>query len=233
MVVAIHQPNFLPWLGYFNKLLRSDVFVLYDDVQFPRAKTVVNRVLIKTNQGAHWISVPVAHRGDQALIRDVRIAADPSWKRKVLRTIELSYTHAPFASPLLPELKRIIESAAGELWRLNSELITWCAQQLGAETRLVLSSDLCKDRPDVKGGEKIHHVLKALGATVYISGESVGSQRHIDEDWFRREAIRLEWQHFRHPEYPQLHGPFVPNLSVIDLILNCGPKARAYLLPPE
>src|SRR6266849_1228190 len=137
MIVAIHQPNFLPWLGYFNKLLRSDVFVLFDDVQFPRAKTVVNRVLIKTPQGPNWITVPVTNRGDLTSIREIRIAPDPAWKRKLLRTIELSYANAPYTKMYLPGLREIIESATDELCRLNSSLITWCMKQLGGDARIV------------------------------------------------------------------------------------------------
>jgi WbqC-like protein family len=230
MVVAIHQPNFLPWLGYFHKLLNSDVFVLFDDVQFPRAKTVVNRVLIKTQQGPTWISIPVPHKGDLASIREVRIAPDPSWKRKLLRTVELSYAKAPFTKQYLPGIRQIIESASDELWRLNSALIAWCAQQLGAETQLVYSSSLCKDQPPTKGSEKIHNLLKATGATVYISGETVGSHRYVEEEWFRQQGIQLQWQHFQHPRYPQLHGAFAEYLSIIDLIFNCGPQARSILL---
>jgi hypothetical protein len=228
--VAIHQPNFLPWLGYFNKLLRSDVFVLFDDVQFPRAKSVVNRVLIKTPEGPNWITVPVASKGDLASIREVRIASDASWKRKVLRTLELSYAKAPFVKDYLPGLRQIIDSATDELWFLNSALIAWCAEQLGSETKLVYSSALCKDRPALQGSEKIHHLLEATGATAYISGETAGSHRYIDEEWFRRQGIQLEWQHFQHPRYPQLHGDFVEYMSTVDLIFNCGPQARSIVL---
>ncbi len=219
----------MPWLGYFNKLLRSDVFVLFDDVQFPRAKTVVNRVLIKAPQGPNWITVPVTDKGDLVSIRDVRIAADPSWKRKVLRTLGLSYARAPYVKRYLPGVTEIIESAGDELWRLNGALITWLAQQLGSHTRLVYSSTLCADRPELTGTEKIQHLLKATGATVYISGETVGSQRHLDLEWFQKEGIRLEWQHFQHPRYPQLHGAFEERLSIIDLILNCGPQSRSII----
>jgi hypothetical protein len=103
-------------------------------------------------------------------------------------------------------------------------------QQLGGQTRLVYSSELCAGQPEIRGSEKIQHLLKAAGATVYISGESVGSQRYIDEEWFRREGIRLEWQRFRHPQYRQLHGSFAENLSIIDLIFNCGAASRSILL---
>ncbi len=230
MIVAIHQPNFLPWLGYFNKLLRSDVFVLFDDVQFPRAKTVVNRVLIKTQQGPSWITVPVTNKGDLALIKDVCIAPDPGWKRKVLRTIELNYANAPFTKQYLPGIREIIESSSNELCRLNASLIAWCMQQLGGETRLVMSSSLCQDKPLVDGGEKIRCLLKALNATTYISGETEGSKRYIDEEWYRQQGIELQWQQFKHPQYPQLHGEFAEYMSIIDLLFNCGPQARSIVL---
>jgi WbqC-like protein len=230
VIVAIHQPNFLPWLGYFNKLLCSDVFVLFDDVQFPRAKTVVNRVLIKTQHGPNWITVPVTHKGDLPLIRDVRIAPDPAWKRRVLRTIALNYATAPYTKQYLPGITEIIESSSDELCRLNTSLIGWCVRQLGGETRLVLSSTLCQDQPTADGGEKIRCLLKTLNATTYISGETIGSKRYIDEEWYRQEGIELRWQEFKHPRYPQLHGEFAEYLSIIDLLFNCGPQARSILL---
>src|SRR5215216_4803864 len=115
MIVSIHQPNFLPWLGYFDKLLKSDVFVLFDDVQFPRGKTYANRVLIKTINGEAWITVPVADRGELQLIKDVSIAANPVWKRKLIKTLEVNYAKAPFTKKYLMGLKDVIEKAGDSL----------------------------------------------------------------------------------------------------------------------
>lgn len=230
MIVAIHQPNFLPWLGYFHKLLRSHVFVLLDDVQFPRGKSFANRVQIKTNQGPGWITVPVLDRSDLVPIRDARIARDPSWKRKVVRTMELNYAKAPYTKQYLPGLSEIIDAAGDNLCSLNSALIAWCAKQLNAETQIQYSSDLCRNQPTLGGEEKIHHLLKATRATQYVSGDGAGSRRYIKEEWFDQEGIELRWQKFAHPRYPQLHGAFAEKLSVIDLIFNCGPEARTVLL---
>jgi len=230
MIVAIHQPNFLPWLCYFNKLLRSDLFVLFDDVQFPRGKTFVNRVQIKTQQGLNWITVPVADRGDLALIKDTAIASNGSWKRKLLRTLEVNYAKAPYLKRYLPALKEIIEAATDKLCPLNCALLAWSVQELGGRTQFVYSSDLCKNQPLLNGKEKIEYLLKATGATVYISGSGAGSRRYLEEEWFRNEGIQLQWQQFCHPQYPQLHGEFAEQLSIIDLIFNCGPRARSFVL---
>jgi hypothetical protein len=230
MIVAIHQPNFLPWLGYFNKLLRSDVFVLFDDVQFPRGKSFANRVEIKTPQGPNWLTVPVTGKSELGLIKDARIALDPSWKRKVLRTLEVNYAKAPYTRDYLPGLKEIINAATDKLCPLNCALLTWCVQQLGGRTKLVYSSALLDNQPATEGIEKIHSVLKATHATVYLSGEGAGSRRYIDEERFKQQGIQLQWQAFRHPNYPQVHGKFAEKLSIIDLIFNCGPQARAILL---
>jgi hypothetical protein len=230
MIVAIHQPNFLPWLGFFNKLLRSDVFVLFDDVQLPRGRSFANRTQIKTPQGLTWITVPVADKGGLALIKDARIAPDSSWKRKVLRSLDVNYAKAPYSRQYLPGLSQIIEAAKDELCSLNSALLAWCTEQLGGGTQFVYSSALCKDQPDITGSKKIQYLLKATSATVYISGEGAGSRRYVEEDWFREQSIQLQWQQFFHPQYPQLHGLFAEKLSIIDLILNCGPEARSILL---
>jgi hypothetical protein len=128
MIVGVHQPNFLPWLGYFHKLLRCELFVLLDDVQFSRGKTFANRVQIKTAQGPRWITVPVTDKGELPLIREIRIAPDASWKRKLLRTLELNYAKAHYTKTYWPGLKEIIETASDQLCQLNSALISWCVE---------------------------------------------------------------------------------------------------------
>jgi len=231
MIVAIHQPNFLPWLGYFDKLLRSDVFVLFDDVQFPRARSFANRASIKTPNGEARVTVPVKSKGTIRNIGEVEIA-DPNWQKKPLRTLEHAYSRAPYFEPYFGPLRELLFAEKHDLCRLNCSLIRFVSDALGGTPRFVFSSELCLGTT-LSGQEKILHILRTLDADTYISGTGAGSQRYITEDAFRDAGIKLEWQHFRHPVYPQLHGQFVPGLSAVDFLFNCGPAGRATLLDSE
>lgn len=225
MIVAIHQPNFLPWTGYFHKLIRSDVFVLFDDVAFPRGKSYGNRASIKTSTGKLTLTIPVLSVGNQQLYSEVRVCNKSSWQRKTLRSIQLSYTKAPYFTSLFPMLAEVYSKPVEFLAEFNLRLIEWVCGELrrvDCQTpRLVLSSAVCGDR-ELCGEEKILFLLKELGATVYISGTGAGSRRYILEEDFERAGIRLVWQKFEHPTYPQWYEGFLKGLSILDMLFNCG-----------
>ena len=228
MIISIHQPNFLPWLGYFHKIALSDVFVIFDDVQYPRAKTYGNRVLIKINNGKSWLTVPVLHKAELHKYNEIKIK-ESNWKRKTLKTIKLSYKNAPYFSKYFDEFSEIYLNNYDSLVEFNYELIKFIADKLKISTEFVLSSDICKD-VELQGEEKILFILENLCASDYISGTGEGSKRYIQEDEFRKRNIKLIWQNFVHPVYPQLYGDFISHLSIIDLLFNCGTESREILL---
>lgn len=228
MIAAIHQPNFLPWLGFFEKLAKSDVFVLFDDVQFPRGKSYGYRTLIKTAQGPKWISVPIASKTDLNSYRETQIASS-NWQKKTIKTIRFAYQKAPFFDDYFAQLQTALNKPYKYIFDLNLALIELLVDSLKIQTKLICSSDICANK-ELNGEEKILFILKEIKATEYISGQGAGSRRYINENNFEDENIKLVWQEFKHPQYQQLHGAFIPNLSAIDLLFNHGPDSDKILL---
>lgn len=229
MTVAIHQPNFIPWVGYFNKINKSDVFVLFDDVQFPRAKTFGNRVEIKTNNGAVWLTVPVTNRGEMNNFNEVELDNSQNWASKSLKTIKLAYQKATHFNDYFEEFSAIYTAKHVHLTDLNLALMSFAVAKTGITTKLVRSSEMT-EAAGLNGAEKIMAILKALNATTYLSGKGAGSRRYINEDDFKTEGIELVWQSYEPKPYRQLWGgDFIPNLSIIDLLFNEGPESIKYI----
>lgn len=224
MIVAVHQPQYLPWIGYFDKMLRSDVFCYLDNVQFKKNEWQ-NRNRIKTAQGWQWLTVPVSYRFPQR-INEVRIDADPGWRKKHLQSLVSNYGKAPFFKEHLPFFKE----AYGCEWELVSDLnlfmIEYIRRMLGlAEKPNVLASDFeLSDDPN----DRLIDICKELGADTYLAGR--GSAGYMDFNRFKAAGIRVIVQNFRHPDYPQRFGPFVPGLSIVDLLFNCGPESLKKIL---
>jgi hypothetical protein len=219
LVLAMHQPNYLPWLGTFDKMRRAGVFVLLDTVQYPRGRSVANRNRIRTPNGELLLTVPVVvprGRKGKALYTEVAFA-DDRWREKHLRSIEQAYRRAPYFEAHFTQLAEIV-TAASSFCELNVALIKWLAQELGIETRTVRLSEL--DGVHGQKNELTIGVCRALGATVYLSG--AGARSYNDPAALAAAGIELRYQDFVHPVYPQLGEGFVPNLSAVDLLFNCG-----------
>ncbi|MFA4885221.1 MAG: WbqC family protein [Desulfotomaculaceae bacterium] len=219
-VVAIHQPNFLPWQGYFHKLLSSDIFIFLDDAQFPRGKSFTSRVSIKSSGGPVWLTVPVKGKGDLLPIKDIIMVDTPDWQRKHLKTIENCYAKAPFFKECFPLIKELYQTDDQSLCNFNIKLITNLAQTLTSSTCTARASEL-----DVNYNSPLDYLIKLVkqaGGTKYLTGTGKGSARYLDEEAFRQEGIEVLYQSFVQPSYPQLWGEFIPNLSIIDLLFNCG-----------
>jgi hypothetical protein len=221
MIVAVHQPNYLPYLGLFQKMARADVLVLNDTALYSRQHGFHNRNRIKTVQGAHWMTIPVQHSTLRA-IRDVRIA-NGEWARIHRKTLDTNYRRAPFYESYAKELHSILQKSWTSLADLNELLIGLVARWLNIPTKMIRASDLPQPETD-DPTQKIIHIVRCLGGTEYVSGQ--GGHAYLDESQFR--DIRLEYDEFVPTPYPQLYGEFVPNLSAIDAVFNCG---NAVLLP--
>lgn len=225
MRVGIHQPNYLPWVGYFNKMKDCDVFVIFDDVQLPTGRNFETRSLIKTNQGMLWLTIPIKGRNNYLLIRDAEFA-DNYWKAKHLKSIQIAYAKAPFFKDYIGDLEDIYNVYCSSLRDFNIMLIEYLAGKLGIKPQFVKSSTISSG---LRGEEKILEIIKSFGADEYISGTGTGSKRYIREEDFEKANVKLIWQDFQNTVYPQLHGKFVPKLSVIDLLFNAGPGSYKYL----
>lgn len=227
MRVAIHQPNYFPWMGYFAKMAAADVFVLLDNVEFQRggAASVTNRATIKTSQGPQRITVPVLKASPSHLIQDVRIDDRQRWQHKHLGSLRAAYGRAAAFPEVFALAARVIDGADVSLSALNRASVEAMAGFLGVRTPLVLASTL--GLQSTEKNERLLEICRRLGATRYLSGR--GARRYNDEALFQRSGVALEYTSFECPPYPQLHGEFLPNLSMLDAAFMCGAQARRLL----
>lgn len=233
MIVSIHQPNFFPWLGYFHKLLRSDVFVLFDDVQIPMGKNFVTRVLIKGVNDTQYIHPVTLPAPADSLIMDIRMDPSEYWRKKLLKTIRFNYQSATCFKEVFPELEQLLMTEVDTtLSQFNAACIQWVCKQMSGKTRFVYSSEVLKGR-EIGGAEKIEALLLELKATAYISGKGKGSLRYINADWFSQHGIDLEMEEFSHPQYKQGKGEFISGLSILDLLFHHGKDSSSILLQEQ
>lgn len=223
-VLGMIQSNYIPWRGYFDFINSSDVFVIYDDVQYT-AKDWRNRNIIKTANGPLWLTVPVLHSlKSPELIQDTLISYDQNWMRKHIGTVKSAYLRAPFFKEFSPDYFDILNSKHETISSLNVALIRWVMNLLDIKTPILFSRDL---NPVGFRTDRILDIIAKIGATSYLVGSS--AQSYIEVDKFKAAGIGLEFKTYSYLEYPQLHGPFDPNVSIIDLIFNCGPESSKYL----
>ena len=220
MIVAGHQPNYLPWLGFFDKMARCDIFIVEDNVQF-EYQGFQNRNRIKISNGAKWLTVPVERGGKRLPINKVKIANgfEPDWAERHWLTLKYNYCSAPFWRKYQSFFEQTYRQQWTLLFDLNMHLIRGLMSFLGIKTPLVMASSL-----DVSGkkSELVLAQCKALGASVHLAGE--GARDYLDVQSFEREGIKVVFQDFQHPVYPQMYSQSVPNLSVVDFLFCTGGK---------
>ncbi len=227
-IIAIHQPNFIPWLGYFNKIYSADVFVILDNVDYQsgNSNSITNRTKIKTAQGELFISVPVKKNAESKLIKDIAIDNQQPWQKKMLKTIQLNYSKAKFFSEFFPVIENVFNTKHELVSSMNVDLIKLFCEKLNITTPIVLASEM-KLAADEKNN-RIIEICKSLGATIYQSGN--GARKYNDENLFAANNIELRYTSFSPAEYPQLYGMFIKGLSVIDVVMNCGWEQTAALV---
>jgi hypothetical protein len=215
MNVGIHQPDYIPWLGLFYKMYLSDVFIHLDDAQYSNeADHNVNS--IKTPQGAFRLKFPVEqHMGD--LISAVRPKYELKWNEKHLKTLEMNYTRAPFFKETFPEIKELYMTQFPNVAELNIAFNEFFAGKFGIKPKFVRSSDL---NINTKREEKVIDLTLAVGGTRYISGN--GARAYQTESHFTDRGVELTYLDYKPIIYPQIRGEFVPCMSVLDYIFNCG-----------
>lgn len=223
-VVAIHQPNYIPWPGYFHKLAECDVFVYLDAVQYPRGQSFAARNRIKTPNGVTYLTVPVSvpkGRQGKASYLEVELA-DERWRDKHLKTVEQSYKRAPHFEEVF-ELYRSGLEGGQTLVDLNIGLIETIAGYLGIETKRVRLSETLESFGEKT--ELIVEICRAVSADAYLSG-SGGGREYTDEGLLAHHGLELRYDEYEYPEHPQLWEGFEPNLSVLDMLFNCGRAGR-------
>ena len=220
--VAIMQPTYLPWIGYFGLMMAVDIFVLLDSVQFAR-RSWQQRNLIKTTAGSQWLTVPVLSKGKrEQLICEVQIDTTREFHRAHLRALELNYRKAPCYADMFPLFQQELYNPPSMLVDLNIGVIERIRETLGIRTQLLRSSDLAAR------GENallLANICSELGATEYIS--TPGSKVYLYEsDAFSKLGIQVKYFQFQCLKYEQINGEFIPFLSTADMLLNCGVAGR-------
>lgn len=218
MLLAIHQPNFLPWPGFFHKWMISDSMLLLDTVQYEKNEWQ-NRNRIKTAQGPQWMTVPVNYRFPQR-INEVGIA-DQRWPRKLCRSVEQAYAKAPYTDDYWPPLRQILHEPYDSLRDLNVALIRRVGEFLDCTAPLSIASELDVENTDPTG--RLLDLCAALKADAYLSGQE--GRAYLDRDAFASRGISLYFQAVEAPVYTQLHREFVSHLSILDMLFNVGPEA--------
>ena len=215
MRIAIHQPDYLPYLGTFYNFYLADVFVHLDDVQYSNSN-FHNFNNIKTPQGNCRIKIPIEYSfGDKIL--QVRTKDELGWKEKHLKTIRMNYLRSKYFVDFFPQLEELLMTKYNNLAEMNISVNETIAQAFGFSTKFVRSSDM-----DISTAreERVIDICKQLNASTYISG--IGGKNYQNEQNFKQEGIQLAYTDYTSFEYTQLWQSFIPNLSIVDYIFNCG-----------
>lgn len=217
MKIAIHQPNYLPWIGYFDKLDQVDKFVLLDTAIHSKSG-FINRNKIKTPQGELWLTVPLKNK--EMPINELQIANDLNWQSRHWKAIESNYRKSSFWALYSEGFEQIYNEKWNTISLLNLALIMHIKNLLNIKTELLMASDFEWDFGS--GNTRNMNIVNYLDGTIYVSG--VGARNYNNETEFTENDIKLIYQDFNHPKYEQRFGEFRPNLSIIDMLFNCGPE---------
>ncbi|MFA7084416.1 MAG: WbqC family protein [Arcobacteraceae bacterium] len=212
---VIHQPDFIPYLGFFQRLLSADVFVILDDVQFLR-RGWHHRDKIKTPNGEQWLSIGTVKTAQATNINQIRLS-NTNWRQEHLNILTQNYKKADFFHEIFPIIKGIYEQNHLSLFDFNFNFlkILFTLFDINVEIEFSSTFDI-----HTTSNQRIVDILNVVHATHYLSG--IGARNYYDPKPYKQAGISVIWQAFEHPIYPQLYGQFIPYLSCIDILFNCG-----------
>lgn len=226
--VGIHQPNFFPWLGYFLKWHLSDRFVLLDDVQYPRAGsgTWVNRTRLLIGGSAQWATASVNRMPGAVPIMHMQYNDTVDWRRKIMRSLEVSYAKAPHFQATSELIFPLLASDESNIAVYNETALVRIAEALGLDTAKVVRSSKLPSKG--ASTERLVSLVQAVGGDTYMSGD--GAAGYQEDDLFAEAGLGIQKLNFVHPAYPQPAAEFVAGLSIIDALMNCGADGTRSLL---
>ena len=223
-IIAIHQPEYLPWLGFFKKIMNSKLFILLDDVQFEK-KSWQSRNRIRTASGTTLLSVPV-HAHLDSKLNDVKIDNSKKWANKHKKSILFNYANAPYFEEYRNAIELIFEKKFELLVDLNYEIIKLVMNELEIKSKIIFSSGL---KIPQNASDRVLNICKVVNADHYITG-TTWAKSHLKTKDFEKSNITIEFQEFQHPIYKQTHEKFIPRMSIIDLLFNEGKKKSKQIL---
>lgn len=225
MILTAHQPVYLPWIGLFHKIALADAFCYFDNVQY-QIKDFNGRNKIKTANGPVWLTVPVKAKGYRdKKIQEIEIDNSQDWKNRHFKSIYLNYKKSPFFENYADFFEDVYKRDWNHLSQLNEHMLKWFLEQLDIKVNYSKASEL-----NFKGykSDLVLDMCQKLKADLYIFG-SLGKD-YADGKKFNEKGVKIYFQDYKHPIYPQLHGEFTPYMSVIDLLFNCGPKSKKIMM---
>jgi hypothetical protein len=212
--VAIHQPNYIPWAGYFSKMSQCDAFVFLDDAQFTK-NGFINRNRIKTPHDVKWLTVPVHAKLGKAI--NETNCANQIWPKKHLKTLKSAYGRSSYYDEIITWFKEILSEASENIAEVNMRILKEIGTKMRFSCRFYRSSNL---QVPGKGDDRLINIIRKIGGNEYVSG--YGGDNYQNTEKFSACGIRLKYYYFEHPIYEQLWGPFIRGLSIIDMLFNCG-----------
>lgn len=217
MKIAIHQPNYLPWIGYFDKMDQVDKFVILDTAIHSKSG-YINRTTIKTPQGSLVLTVPLKNK--EQPINELQIENNVNWHASHWKAIEANYKKCTYWVAYKDGFEKLYSRKWDNIASLNIALIKHIAMLLNISTEILLESDFQLNFGS--NNARNVNIVSHLGGDVYLSG--IGARVYNVESTFNDRHIELVYQDFKHPEYPQRWDKFQHNLSIIDMLFNCGPE---------
>lgn len=229
-IVAIHQPNFFPWLGYFNKIVRSDIFVFLDHVQYPRKNgaTMGNRVKFLMNQEERWLTVPTSKKNiDLPSFNQVEFDDSQPWRKKMKNTLKMNYARSNHFKEVIGLIENILDQETNNLAEFNINTVMMLLNYMEInDVNLVKSSDLLLSSSST---QLLIDVVKAVGGDSYLAGG--GAQGYQEDELFKEQGVELIYQNYQHPTYEQKNNAeFIKGLSIIDALMNVGKDKLKQLL---
>lgn len=217
-ICAIHQPNFFPWLGYFDKIRRADMFVFLDNVAYPKSGSGsgswVNRVRIPIHNTPAWITCPIRREHGTQTIRNVHIDDAQPWRRKLLRTLDINYRRAINYTHIMPMLEELVMFDTDKLCQFNLHAIMMICQHLGIESNFILQSELATQKASTA---LLVELTTKVGADTYLCGGGAGEYQ--EDEMFVQHGVKLRYQNY----VPVVYGDakrFIPGMSVIDFLMT-------------
>lgn len=225
MTIAIHQPNFFPWAGYFRKIKESDIFVFLDtvDITLGSSKSITHRTKIKTPNGENYLTVPLRKR-ESKLIKDILIDNAQPWKKKMLTNIQHNYSKANCYEETMNWFEPFLNQEHEFLSAMNISLLKKICALLKIKTDLKTASELKIEHDD--RNLRLIEICKSLGGTIYLSGK--GGAGYNAENIFAENKIDIRYIQYPEFNYPQLHGDFLAGLSLLDMLFNIGIDSQKF-----
>jgi hypothetical protein len=220
--VSIHQPGYIPWMGFFKKIQSSDIFIFLDDVQFEK-NGWHNRNKIKTSENWMWLTIPVKAKLGMNL-NEIKIDYSSKWINKHKKSIELNYSKTKFFKEYWRNFEEIFEKKYEFLIDINVEFINKILEMLNVKTKIILSSSLGITK---KKSARILEICKSVNTSNYLSG--IMGEEYLNLEEFKKNGIMVNFQDYQHPIYKQNYESFLPNMSIIDLLFNEGSNSEKIL----